>query len=58
MEQYSAKTRVVLVKTDRVSKYTLSVQKLLFQDKYKSLSKKYYCFIILVIPTKNESTDW
>ena len=58
MEQDSTKNRVVLVKTDRVSKYTLSVQKLLFQDKYKSSSKKYYCFIILVMPTKNESTDW
>ena len=30
MEQDSTKNRVVLVKTDRVSKYTLSVQKLLF----------------------------
>ena len=28
--QDSTKNRVVLVKTDRVSKYTLSVQKLLF----------------------------
>ena len=31
-EQDSTKSRVVLVKTDRVSKYTLSVQKFLFQD--------------------------
>ena len=30
MEQDSTKNRVVLVKTDLVSKYTLSVQKLLF----------------------------
>ena len=58
MEQDSTKNRAVLVKTDRVSKYTLSVQKLLFQDKYKSSSKKYYSFIILVMPTKNESIDW
>ena len=58
MEQDSTKNRVVLVKTDRVSKYRLSVQKLLLQGNYKSSSKKYYCFIILVMPTKNESTDW
>ena len=30
MEQGSAKNRVILVKTDHVSKYTLTVQKLLF----------------------------
>ena len=30
VEQDSTKNRVALVKTDRVSKYTLSVQKLLF----------------------------
>ena len=41
MEQDTTKNRVVLVKTDRISKYTLSVQKLLFQDKYKGSSKKY-----------------
>ena len=58
MEQDSTKNGVVLMKTDCVSKYTLPVQKLLFQDKYKSSSKKYYCFIILVMSTKNESTDW
>ena len=58
MEQDSTNNGVVLMKTDIVSKYTLSVQKFLFQDKYKSSSKKYYCFIILVMPTKNESTDW
>ena len=58
MEQDSTKNRVILAKTDRVSKYTLSVQKLLFEDKYKSSAKKYYCSIILVMPTKNESTDW
>ena len=58
MKQDSTKNRVVLVKTDRVSKYTLSVQKLLFQDKYKRSSKKYYSFIILVMATKNQSLDW
>ena len=30
MEQDSTKTRVVMERTDRVSKYTLSLQKLLF----------------------------
>ena len=53
MEQNSTKNRVTLMKTDRVSKHTLSVQKLLFTNKYKGSSKK-YSFIILVMPTKNE----
>ena len=39
VEQDSAKNRVVLVKTDRVSKFTLSVQKLLFTS-ISRLSKK------------------
>ena len=56
MEQDSTKSRVALVKTNHVSKYTLSVQKLCYsQDKYKSSSKKYYSFIILVMPLKNGS---
>ena len=59
MEQDSTKNRVVLVKTNRVSKYTLSVQKLCYsQDKYRGSSKIYYSFIILVIPTKKESINW
>ena len=58
MEQDSTKSRVVLVKTIHVSKYTLSVQRLSYsQDKYKSSSKKYYYFIILVMPSKNESIN-
>ena len=37
MEQDSTKNRMVLVKINRVSKYTLSVQKLCYsQDKYKA----------------------
>ena len=59
MEQDSTKNRVVLVKTNRVSKYTISVQKLCYsQDKYRGSSKIYYSFIILVIPTKKESIHW
>ena len=59
MEQDSTKNRVVLVKTNRVSKYTLSVQKLCYsQDKYRGSSKIYYSFIILVIPTEKESINW
>ena len=59
MEQDSTKNRAVLVKTNRVSKYTLSVQKLCYsQDKYRGSSKIYYSFIILVIPTKKESINW
>ena len=53
MEQDPTKNRVALVKTNRVSKYTLSVQKLCFsQDKYKGLSKKYYPVTILLMPSK------
>ena len=53
MEQDPTKNRVALVKTNRVSKYTLSVQKLCFsQDKYKGLSKKYYHVTILLMPSK------
>ena len=59
MEKGSTKNYVVLVKTNRVSKYTLSVQKLWYsQDEYKGSSKKYYSFITLVKPTKNESINW
>ena len=57
-EQDSSKDRVDLVKTNRVSKYTLSVQKLCYsRDKFKCSSKKYYSFIILVMPPKNESIN-
>ena len=56
--KHSTKNRVVLVKTNRVSKYTLSVQKLSYsRDKCKGSSKK-HSFIILVVPTKNESINW
>ena len=58
MEENSTKNRVALVKTNRVPKYTPFVQKLYYsQDKYKSSSKKYNFFIILVMPTKNESIN-
>ena len=58
MEQDSTKNRVALVKTNRVSIYTLSMQKLCYsQRKYKGSSKEYYPFIILVIPSKNESIN-
>ena len=57
--KHSTKNRVVLVKTNRVSKYTLSVEKLSHsQDKCKGSSKKHYSFIILVVHTKNESINW
>ena len=47
-----------MVKTNRVSKYKLSMQKLYYsQYKYKDSSKKYYPFIILVMPSKNESIN-
>ena len=60
MEQDSAKNRVVLVKTDCVSKYTLAVQKCknCCSQVYKASIKNYYSFIIFVMPTKNESIDW
>ena len=58
MEQDSTKTRVALVKTNPVSKYTLSKQKLCYsQHKYKGLSKEYYPFIILAMPSKNKSMN-
>ena len=42
MEENSTKNRVALVKTNRVPKYTLFVQKLYYsQDKYKSSSKSH-----------------
>ena len=41
MEQDSTKNRLALVKTNRVSEYALSVQKLCYsQHKYKGSSKK------------------
>ena len=53
MKKNPTKNRVVLVKTNRVSKYRLFVQKLCYsQDKYKASTKKFYSFIILVLPTK------
>ena len=55
MEQDSTENRVALVKTNRVSKCTLSVLSKYSQDKYKGSSKEYNSFIILVMPTKNES---
>ena len=51
MEQDSTQNRVALVKTNRVSKYRLSMQKLCYsQHKYKGSSKEYYPFVILVMP--------
>ena len=58
MEQDSTKKGLALGKTNRVSKYTLSVQNLCYsQHKYKGLSKKYYPVIILIMPSKNESIN-
>ena len=55
MEQDSTKNRLALMKTNRVSNYTLSVQKFCYsQHKYKATSKKYYPVIILVKLLKNE----
>ena len=55
MEQDSTKNRLALMKTNRVSNYTLSVQKFCYsQHKYKATSKKYYPVIILVMLLKNE----
>ena len=49
---------MALVKTNRVSKYKLSMQKLYCsQHRYKDSTKKYYPFIILVMPSKNESIN-
>ena len=50
MEQDSTKNHLTLAKTNRVSKYTFSVQKLCYlEHKYKGSSKKYSPFIILVM---------
>ena len=58
MEQNSSKNSLALVKTNCVSKYTFSVQKLCYlQHKYKGLSKKYDFAIILVMPSKNKSIN-
>ena len=49
---------MTLAKTNRVSKYTLSVQKLCYlKHKYKDSSKKYHPFIILALSSKNESIN-
>ena len=49
---------MTLAKTNRVSKYTLSVQKLCYlKHKYKDSSKKYHPFIILAMFSKNESIN-
>ena len=59
MEQDSTKNCMVFIKINRVSKYTLSMQKLCYsQDKYKSSSKKIYSFIIIIMPKKNKSINW
>ena len=55
-ERDSSKNRLALVKTNRVSKFMLSVQKLCCSYyEYKGSSKKYCPVIILVMPSKNES---
>ena len=55
MEQDSTKNHLTLAKINRISKYTLFVQKLCYlEHKYKGSSKKYYSFIILVMSSKNE----
>ena len=49
---------MTLAKTNRVSKYRLSVQKLCYlKHKYKDSSKKYHPFIILAMSSKNESIN-
>ena len=49
---------LALAKTNHVSKYTLSVEKLCYSlHKYKGSSKKYYPFTILVMSSKNESIN-
>ena len=58
MEQNCTKNRAALVKTNRVSKSMLSMQKLCCsQHKYKGSSKEYYPFVILVMPSENESIN-
>ena len=55
MEQDSTKNHMTLAKTNRISKYMLSVQKLWhLQRKCKGSSKRYYPFIILIMSSKNE----
>ena len=52
MEQDSTKNHLALVKTNRVSKYMLSIQKLCCSwHKYKGSSKNNYAVIILVMPS-------
>ena len=52
MEQDSIKNRLALVKTNRFSKHTLSMQKLCCSwHKYKGSNKNNYPFIILVMPS-------
>ena len=49
---------MTLAKTNPVSKYTLSVQKLSYlKHKYKDSSEKYHPFIILAMSSKNESIN-
>ena len=58
MEQVSTKSCVALVKTNRVCKYTLSVQKVCYsQHKYRDPSKKHHPVIIIVMSAKNESIN-
>ena len=52
MEKDSTKSLLALVKTNRVSKYMLSVQKLCCSwHKYKGPSKNNYPVILLVMPS-------
>ena len=52
------KNHLALAKTNHVSKYTLSVQKLCYPwHKYKGSSKKCYPFIILVMSSKYEAIN-
>ena len=53
MEQDSTNNHLALAKFNRVSKYTLSVQRLC----YKGSRKKYYRFIILVMSSKTSLTS-
>ena len=58
MKQNSTKTRAALVKTNRVSKYMLSMKNLCCsQRKYKGSSKEYYPFVILFMLSENESIN-
>ena len=52
MEHGSTKNLLALVKTNRVSKYTLSAQKSCYSQIYKDLSKRYYPVIISVMPSE------